>query len=102
MDPAAHTQFRLALGSLPWYVVGTFLFGPALLAPFTAFASLAWYVALLALFSTNITQVAGAAGMIVVPGLFLWILRQFVRAAVYSYVANRQTGARCVGRPNPF
>lgn len=82
-------QLTSAVRSIPWYIVGTFLFAPLLLALPTAGGSLAMYLAPYMMFTGNAKQFWGSFAIMVGPGLFLWILRQFLRAALSVYISNR-------------
>lgn len=81
-------EFRKALRSLPWYLVGGWLFLPAVLAIFTFGWSLALYMAPAALFSDSPGDWKLGLAMLLGPGLIIWIPRQFIRAAIFSWRKN--------------
>src|SRR5690349_14930231 len=93
-------QFKAALKSLPWYLVGGFLFGPLILAPFTAGASLFLYIAPFTLLKDRGKYVSDSAYaqqqlmsvlLPLAPGLIAWILRQFWRFAFHVWWMNRSS-----------
>ena len=79
-------ETRKALRSLPWYLIGGWLLLPLPLAFFTAGASLLLYALPFGILNPGEFWVAilSFAG----PGLALWIPRQFLRAAVFSWKRN--------------
>lgn len=81
-------EFRKALRSLPWYLVGGWLFLPAVLALFTAGWSLIIYLAPGMLFGDKPNDLMTGVLMLLGPGLLIWIPRQFIRAAIYSWKKN--------------
>jgi hypothetical protein len=89
MTTPARYQFRLALISLPWYLVGSYLIFPLIAAPFSGGLSLAMYVAPFLMFDPKEWRYGGwimfAAPFL--PGLLLWMIRQFFRAAFHVHRA---------------
>lgn len=84
-----HPEVKVALKSLPWYLVGTFLFLPLILAPFTFGGSLMLYViGPGGLFTGKHSDFVWSCIVLSVPGLLVWVLRQFFRAAVFSWKKN--------------
>lgn len=82
----AKAEVRKAIKSLPWYLLGGWLFLPLALALFTAGASLMLYVFPFGIFNTGEFWIAIAS--LIGPGLLLWIPRQFFRAALFSWKCN--------------
>jgi len=82
----AKDEVRKALRSLPWYLVGGYLFGPLLLAMFTAGASLAIYLMpILPFYAPDKVSFSLALAAVCAPGLTAWIFRQFFRAATFKW-----------------
>jgi len=79
-------QVRSALRSLPWYIIGGWLFLPLVLAIFTGGASLLLYVFPFSF--SNPGEFWVAVLSFVGPGLAIWIPRQFIRAATFSWRRN--------------
>ena len=84
----AKDEVRKALRSLPWYLIGGYLFGPLLLAMFTAGASLLLYLFPFSMFDGYPEDLKAGIVSLLLPGLIVWILRQFIRAAAFSWRRN--------------
>jgi hypothetical protein len=77
-------QIRAALHSLPWYLGGSLLLTPLFLIPVFGFASMMLYVA----YFSDQAYIAIPVGLI--PGFLLWVVRQFIRAALWCWWQNHK------------
>lgn len=86
-------EFSKAIRSLPWYAIGSYLIVPLVCAPFTWGQSFFWYALPFAVFFDLSSPYYGERLMVgclpFVPGVALWAVRQFLRAATFTAAKNR-------------
>lgn len=89
------TELRKAARSLPWYLVGSYLISPLVFAVFTFGASLIWYALPFMIFGAHdkypgqFRENLVLASIPFLPGLVVWIVRQYMAAAVRTRQSNR-------------
>jgi hypothetical protein len=84
LNHEARYQLSKALRSLPWYVAFGIVFGPLVAAIFTAGWGLVLYFGYFTKDGIQLLLITAGAGA------FIWLLRQFVRAAMYSWRQNHR------------